>query len=78
MRRVPTCWCWPEMPTITRGFDQVIFPADRVRISTRGRQPSTNSGPFRHDTVAWLDDIRIARTLGPCPWRMLMLSNSGD
>ena len=40
-----------DADAITRGFDQVIFPADRVRITTRGRQHRIQTLPAA-DTVA--------------------------
>ena len=42
-----------DADAITQGFDQVIFPADRVRISTTGRQRRLQTLPTA-DTVAWL------------------------
>ena len=42
-----------DADVITKGFDQVIFPADRVRISAGRRQQRLQTLP-EADTVAWL------------------------
>ena len=69
-----------DADAITRGFDQVIFPADRVRISTRGRQHRIQTLPAA-DTVAWLlpeqgiphdcSDLPVADADALEQWRLL-------
>ncbi len=69
-----------EADAITNGFDQVIFPADRVRVSAGRRQQRLQTLPDA-DTVAWLlpgqglpkdcSDLPLADADALEQWRLL-------